>query len=122
MDGQDYKLLAKKTADEIMQEVKGALAEEWASIDDQTKADMQNASTRMGELLFRKMTGEDVDAQIALLRSTILDWKVGGLFQSAVVAERAQKAFWRGVERVAETLSTFLFAVARGAIKGATGI
>lgn len=117
----DFKALATKVGSDIFASVKVALADEWDSVSDSTKEDIKWTSMRMAELTYRNLQGEDVSSQLAMVQSIVLDWKAGGNFRTAAIAEKAQANFWRGVEKVAGVLAEFLLAAARGGLRGLTG-
>lgn len=112
---------AQVVAQGVLNEVQTALADEWDSVSEQTKDDIKLAALRIGQLTLEAQTGKDVTQKVALLKSIVLDFKAAGKFKSAVAAEKAQRAFWEGVGRVAEGIGTFLKTVAIGGLKGLTG-
>lgn len=112
---------AKKAGDEVLLEVKTALYDEWDAIPATVKDDIAQAALRVGELTLREFAGEDVTTQMALVHSTVRDFKTAGKLKSAVVAARVENAFWKGVSKVAESLATFLRIFGQGALKGLLG-
>lgn len=112
---------AQVVAQGVLNEIEVALGDEWADVPAQTKDDIKLAALRVGQLALEERAGKDVSAKMALLRSVVLDFKAAGKFKSAVAAEKAQQAFWKGVSKVAESIGTFLLTFAGGALKGLTG-
>lgn len=122
MDSYDYLTLGAKVGKDILDNVKEQLKDKWDSVPDQTKDDIEKTALRVGELTARKLVGEDVDRQMALVMSTVKDFELAGKFASKQIAVQAQEAFWEGVKRVGETLGAFLGGVARAGLKGIVGI
>lgn len=111
--------LVKDIAAGILESVQTALADEWDSVSDETKDYVRRAAKRVGDLTYRKLVkGEDVEQQLKLVYSVVADFKAAGRFKSAVAAQKAEAAFWVGVQRVGESLSKFFLTLAKGAISG----
>lgn len=117
----DLQAAAKKVADEVLMEMRTALHDEWDRLSAELKQDITATAIRAGELTLREYSGEDVTAQMAVVHATVRNFKVIGQLKSAVVAERVENAFWKGVSKVAESLGTFLRIFGQGALKGVLG-
>lgn len=122
MDPHDFVLMGSQMGNGILAQVKEQLKDEWDSVPQETKDDLEKLALRVGELTAKKLTGQDVDRQMALVMSTVKDFELAGKFATKQVAVKAQQAFWEGVKRVGETLGSFLGAFARAGLKGIAGI
>ena len=93
--------LALGLGKEVLAEVKASLGEDYASLTDEQKQSIEDTAAKLLELQLRSKSGEDVEAQLQAVVSTIQDWKVWGEFAT-------ESAFWKGVQKVASALGSFL--------------
>lgn len=97
----DLSELAVKLGGDVVAEVKASLGEDYASLTDEQKASIARTGVALMELQLRAKAGEDVALKLEAVESTVQDWKVWGEISADV-------AFWKGVQKVAQTFGSFL--------------
>lgn len=107
--------IATNIGDQIMEEVKQQLKEDWTALAPTAKDDLRKAALRYGFLVAKGMSGQDVDEPMQVLRATMKNYVVAGKVE---ISQLAQNAFWKGAQRVAQTFGSFLNGLA-GFGKGA---
>jgi len=106
----DFEGQAKDLGLKVFYDVKNSLGDDWDGLTEDQKQSIAHVAEKIMELELRQKAGEDVTAKLEAVSSTIQDWKVWG--ELAV-----EEAFWKGVQKVAETIGSFLAAFATEALK-----
>ena len=111
----EFRALAETLGQDIVASVKADLGEDYASLTDEQKQSIEDTGVRVVELGLRlKATSDpiekaELEEKLQAVESTVKDWKVWGKIGAA-------DAFWKGVQKVALTLGTFLGGLAGEAV------
>ncbi len=101
---------------EVLNEVKTALGDDYKSLTDEQRLSIRETATMaMEKEIALKTETEpakiaDLKLQLEAIESTVTDWKVWGVLG-------VEEAFWKGVQKVAATIGSFLSAFALEALK-----
>jgi len=112
-DPEEYKGVAIEYASAAFIEIKDALAGKWDAMTDLQKHTLERATKRVLELEVQKLAGKDVAGDLAFVRNTIAGFKLAGEIEASSVL---QDAFWKGVDKAAGVLGTFLITALKGLI------
>lgn len=100
---------------QVLLEVQTSLGDDWSTLTDEQKNSIEETATMLMAKQFElaaetdPVKKKDIQEQILALESIVTDWKVWGAFA-------IEEAFWRGVQKVAAAIGTFLAAFADEAI------
>jgi len=86
---------------------KSRLGDDWTELADAGKSDVSAAAEDLADLAMRKVAGEEVDGEIAIVKSTLLDWKWVG-------SAKARDAFIDVLSEAFELAGAFLSRFAKG--------
>lgn len=109
--------LAEVTGKEILHDMQTSIGDDWSSLTDAQKQSIKRVAERAVEIPLRmKLTSDpavkaNLEAQLEATLSSVADWKTWGELA-------LEDAFWKGVQKVASTLGSFLMGAA---LKFATG-
>lgn len=62
----------------LLDSTKARIGAAWETYEATAREDLEAATQDLGDLLSRAMLGEDVEAEVELVRGTILDWQFVG--------------------------------------------
>ncbi len=105
---------------QVLHEVKTALGDDYALLTDEQRLSIRDTATMLMEKQVELKAAlalptpdpekvADLQSQIQAIESTVKDWKVWGAFA-------IEEAFWKGVQKVAAAIGSFLSAFATEAI------
>ncbi len=92
---------------QVLADVKESLGEDYYKLTDEQRLSIRDTATMLISKQIELATTDDVtkkvelQAQIEAIESTVKDWKVWGAFA-------IEAAFWKGVQRAAAAVGTFL--------------
>jgi len=102
----------KEHAEIAIDEIKDTLKDKWDDLAEDKQDSLKRAAKRLVELEFKKrVKGENVDADIAFVKTTIDGFKLAGEIA-------AYDAFWKGVNKALEALGSFLAGAGKNLIPG----
>lgn len=93
----------EKAAIDVVNEIKESLGDAWTAMSEDEKESVARVARRYLKLKFDSHAGKDVSKQLAVVTSTIKDWKVVGSISF-------HDAFMKGVKKAGEILASFLVA------------
>lgn len=109
----DFEEAAKNIGKSIFDETRKAFGDHWSKLSEGNYEDVARASRRVAELSLEQLAGKDVDQQMRVVKATVKNWQV---VAQIISADALEKAFWKGVEVVGQTLGTFLLSAAKAAL------
>lgn len=103
----DILKLAEGLGKEILADMKGSIGDAWDSLTDEQVATVKKVAIKVPEYRLRVKLdpdNQDLKDKLETWESATLDWRAWGEMG-------AEDAFWKGVERVAGSLGSFLGAL-----------
>jgi hypothetical protein len=103
---------AKILGADILNVFKGKVGDAWDDFMEKDKKAVERAAKRFAALSFKKLKGEDVDEDIAIITATLSNW-------SYVSSSRVHRAFWESAHEVVGVAASFLTNIISQQIPGA---
>ena len=94
---------ASNLGEDALNEVKESLGDAWDEVTEAERDSIKRVAKRYFELKLEEKLGKDVSRQLQVVKASTVNWRVVG-------AISLEKAFWRGVQKVATVLAGFLVA------------
>jgi hypothetical protein len=105
--------LVKEYGDQAFSHIQIEMGDRWNLLTDAQKSSTERSMKRLVALDIKKRAGEDVDEDLAFVKSTVNEIKLAA---EIAVSDIFWTAFWNGVDKALAALGTFLVSAGKSAL------